>query len=72
MTGPRPAEPRWTEREEKELLEMLNAGKTAVEISREPKRTPGGAFIRDCSAYIEGNGLTRRASRDRFVTWFQN
>jgi hypothetical protein len=42
MTGPRPAAPRWTEHDEKELLEMLNAGKTAVEISR----TPGAIYSR--------------------------
>ena len=41
MTGPRPAERRWTLGEEKQLLEMLKAGKTAVEISREINRTPG-------------------------------
>lgn len=41
MTGPRPAERRWTPGEEKQLLEMLKAGKTAVEISREINRTPG-------------------------------
>jgi DNA-binding CsgD family transcriptional regulator len=46
MTGPRPAEPRWTEREERQLLEMSNAGKTAVEISRKLKRTPGAIYSR--------------------------
>jgi DNA-binding NarL/FixJ family response regulator len=46
MTGPRPAAPRWTEHDEKELLEMLNAGKTAVEISRQLKRTPGAIYSR--------------------------
>jgi DNA-binding NarL/FixJ family response regulator len=46
MTGPRPAAPRWTERDEKELLEMLNAGMTAVEISRRLKRTPGAIYSR--------------------------
>ena len=46
MTGPRPAERRWTLGEEKQLLEMLNAGKTAVEISREFNRTPGAIYWR--------------------------
>lgn len=46
MTGPQPAAPRWTERDEKELLEMLNARKTAVEISRQLKRTPGASYSR--------------------------
>jgi DNA-binding NarL/FixJ family response regulator len=46
MTGPRPAAPRWTERDEKELFEMLNAGKTAVEISRKLRRTPGAIYSR--------------------------
>ena len=46
MTGPRPAERRWTLGEEKQLLEMLKAGKTAVEISREINRAPGAIYSR--------------------------
>ena len=46
MAGPRPAERRWTLGEEKLLLEMLEAGKTAVEVSREIKRTPGANYSR--------------------------
>ena len=46
MTGPRQAAPRWTEHDENELFEMLNAGKTAVEISRKLRRTPGAIYSR--------------------------
>jgi len=46
MTGPRLAERRWTPGEENQLLEMLKAGKTAVEISREINRTPGAIYSR--------------------------
>jgi hypothetical protein len=46
MTGPQPVAPRWTEREEKKLVEMLDPGRTAVEISRELKRTPGAIYSR--------------------------
>jgi len=57
MTGPRLAERRWTPGEEKQLLEMLKAGKTAVEISREINRTPGAIYT--CSGFTEGDVLHR-------------
>jgi hypothetical protein len=46
MTGLRPAAPRWTQRDENELFELLKAGKTAVEISRKLRRTPGAIYSR--------------------------
>jgi len=39
MTELRPAGRRWTPDEEKRLQDMLDAGKTAIEISRKLKRT---------------------------------
>jgi hypothetical protein len=49
ITGPRPAEPRWTDHEEKRLVEMMDAGKTAGEISRE--LTPAQIVVRVVFAY---------------------
>jgi DNA-binding NarL/FixJ family response regulator len=39
MTGPKPVGRRWTPAEEKQLQDMLDAGKTADEIAVEIKRT---------------------------------
>jgi hypothetical protein len=41
MAGPKPAEPRWTRAEEAQLRDMQATGKTAAEIARKLKRTPG-------------------------------
>jgi hypothetical protein len=46
MTGPRPIGRRWTPDEEKQLQDMLDAGKTAVEISRKLKRTIQAIYAR--------------------------
>jgi hypothetical protein len=46
LTGARPAAPRWTEHDERVLCEMLEARKTAVEISHRLKRTPGAIYSR--------------------------
>ena len=39
MTEAKPARRRWTPDEEKRFQDMLDAGKTALEISRKLKRT---------------------------------
>ena len=46
MTEPRPGAARWTEHDENVMVEMLKAGKTAVEISLELKRTRGAVYSR--------------------------
>jgi DNA-binding CsgD family transcriptional regulator len=46
MTGPRAAERRWTPEEENQLRHMRAAGKTAIEIARKLKRTPGAVYAR--------------------------
>ena len=43
---PVPARRRWTPAEEKQLQDMLDAGKTAVEISRKLKRTFQAIYAR--------------------------
>ena len=46
MAGPRPVERRWTREEENQLRDMRAAGKTAIEIARKLKRTPGAVYAR--------------------------
>gem|GEM_PF-5213646 len=46
MTGPRRAPPRWTQQEEKQLLEMAKGELTASEMARSLKRTPGSIYSR--------------------------
>jgi hypothetical protein len=46
MAGPRPVGRTWTREEENELRNMRAVGKTATEIARKLKRTPGAVYAR--------------------------
>ena len=46
MTGPRPAERRWTSFEERQLSEMLEAGMKPLEIASKLKRTLTAVYSR--------------------------
>ena len=47
MTGPRPAERRWSPFEEKQLRDLLEAGLKTSEIALKLKRTPKAVYLSD-------------------------
>jgi hypothetical protein len=57
---PVPARRRWTPAEEKQLQNMLDAGKTAVEICRKLKRTFQAIYARLPRVYRRPPGGPRR------------
>ena len=46
MVGPLPAGRRWTEEEERRLIELLRSGMKASAIARQLKRSPGAVYAR--------------------------
>lgn len=46
MVGPLPAGRRWTEEEERRLIELLRSGMKAPAIARQLKRSPGAVYAR--------------------------
>lgn len=46
MVGPLPAGRRWTEEEERRLIELLRSGMKAAAIARRLKRSPGAVYAR--------------------------
>jgi hypothetical protein len=55
VTGPRPAGRPWTGIEDRQLGEMLNAGKKVPEIARQLKRTIGAIYAR--TEYLDKKAL---------------
>jgi hypothetical protein len=46
MVGPLPAARRWTEEEDKRLIELLRSGMKAPAVARQLKRSPGAVYAR--------------------------
>jgi hypothetical protein len=46
MVGPLPAGRRWTEEEERRLIELLRSGMKAPAVARLLKRSPGAVYAR--------------------------
>jgi hypothetical protein len=46
MVGPLPAGRRWTEEEERRLIELLGSGMKALAVAHQLKRSPGAVYAR--------------------------
>ena len=57
MTGPRPDRRHWTPSEDKQLLEMFEAGLNAPEVARKLKRPVGAVRSRKHRRTVDDKGL---------------